>query len=206
MAILVVASLLPGCGRTDTPTTKETTTTSGKSVETLLVNLDDVRRIADTESLNSGPGSQVQQPRHSDSNTPTPCRAVFDQEAIFDGDWTQFRSATYNGDVYSGTGQVKVRGIANVVQAVGIYRDADTARAHFDQLLPSLTACTALHAKNYDFTVRQLDTDTLSLSSSVWKLFYRVKSSVLLYVGALGVPQTEQSAQQILQTITNRVT
>ncbi|MHC1406921.1 sensor domain-containing protein, partial [Mycobacterium avium subsp. paratuberculosis] len=60
MAILVVASLLPGCGRTDTPTTKETTTTSGKSVETLLVNLDDVRRIADTESLNSGPGSQVQ--------------------------------------------------------------------------------------------------------------------------------------------------
>lgn len=67
-----------------------------------------------------------------------------------------------------------MRGIANVVQAVGIYRDADTARAHFDQLLPSLTACTALHAKNYDFTVRQLDTDTLSLSSSVWKLFYRV--------------------------------
>lgn len=125
---------------------------------------------------------------------------------IFDGKWTQFRSVTYNGDVYSGAGQVQVRGAANVIQAVGIYPDPETARSIFVQLLPSLTACAALHDKNYEFTVGQTDPDTVTLNFKLWKLIYRVKSSVLINVGALGLPHSEQTAQTILQTITDRVT
>lgn len=112
---------------------------------------------------------------------------------------------TYNGDVYSGAGQVQVRGVADVVQAVGIYPDPETARAIFDQLLPSLTACAALHDKNYEFTVGQPDPDTVTMNSKLWKLIYRVKSSVLINVGALGLPQSEQTAQTIVQAITDRV-
>lgn len=200
--LIICALLLSGCGQT-TPPAK--TTATSRNPESLLVNLDDVRHISGVESLNSGPGSTVQQPRHSHSNPPGPCRAVFDQEVIFDGKWTQFRSATYNGDVYSGAGQVQVRGVANVVQAVGIYPDPGTARAIFDQLVPSLTSCIALHDKNYDFTLSQTDPDTVTLNSNLWKLIYRVKSSALINVGALGLPQSEQTARTILQTITDRV-
>jgi hypothetical protein len=203
--LLICALLLSGCGHTAPPAKTSATGTTGSSAESLLVNLDDVRRIAGVESLNSGPGSTVQQPRHSHSNPPGPCRAVFDQEVIFDGKWTQFRSATYNGDVYSGAGHVQVRGVANVVQAVGIYPDPGTARAIFDQLVPSLTSCIALHDKNYDFTLSQTDPDTVTLNSNLWKLIYRVKSSALINIGALGLPQSEQTARTILQTITDRV-
>lgn len=197
--------MLPSCGHTHGPDKAGTTSANGQNAESLLVSLDDTRRIAGAESLDSGPGSEVQQPRHSQSNAPAPCHAVFDQEAIFDGKWNQFRSVTFNGDVYSGTGQVQVRGVANVVQAVAIYPDAQTARPIFDQLLPSLTACAALHAKNYEFTVSQVDSDTVALNSNLWKLIYRLKSTVLIYIGALGLPQSEQAAQTILQTITDRV-
>lgn len=203
--LIICALLLSGCGHTTPPAKTSTTVTNSRSAESLLVNLDEVRHISGVESLNSGPGSTVQQPRHSHSNPPGPCRAVFDQEVIFDGKWTQFRSATYNGDVYSGAGQVQVRGVANVVQAVGIYPDPGTARAIFDQLVPSLTSCIALHDKNYDFTLSQTDPDTVTLNSNLWKLIYRVKSSALINVGALGLPQSEQIARTILQTITDRV-
>jgi hypothetical protein len=171
----------------------------------LIVSLDDVRRIAAFNGLQSGPGSQVERPRHSNSDAPGPCRAVFDQEVAFDGGWTQFHSVTYNGDTYSGVGQTQVRGVAEAIQAVGIYPDHGTAHAVFDRLVQELTACTALHADNYDFAINMADPTTAVLNSSLWKIIYRVKSSVLINVAALGLPQSEETAQTILRTITDRV-
>ncbi|MEB3983889.1 sensor domain-containing protein [Mycobacterium sp. 663a-19] len=187
------------------PGKASSTATAGITTDSLVVSLDDVRRISGVDALQAGPRSEVRQPRHSNSDAPGPCRAVFDQEATLDDGWTQFRSVTFNGDTYGGVGDVKIRGVANVIQAVGIYRDDGAARAAFDRLVSTLTACSGLHAANYDFTLDQTDPSTVAFNSDQWKLIYRVKSSALINVGALGLPQSEQTARTIDQTITDRI-
>lgn len=105
-------------------------------------------------------------------------------------------------------GDVKVRGIAEVLQAVGVYPSNDVERAAFDRLAPDLTACAGLHAKHYDFAVNQPDTSTVVLNfngPSPWKMAYRVKSSVLINVAVLGLPQSGQTAQAVLATIADRI-
>lgn len=50
----------------------------GVTTDSLIVGIDDVRRIASFDGLTSEQGSDVRSPRHTDSDAPGPCRAVFE--------------------------------------------------------------------------------------------------------------------------------
>ncbi|WP_077090832.1 sensor domain-containing protein [Mycobacterium rhizamassiliense] len=209
MAVLGCCAVsLTGCGHSATPAqTSSTATTTNMNADSLIVSLDDVRRIAGVAALTDASRPAVQ-PKHFTSDAPGPCASVSDQQAIFDDHWTQFRSVAYSGDSYSGVGDVKIRAVADVVQSVGVYPTNDAARATFDRLVPDLKACPGLHARNYDFTVQQPDASTVVLEfpgRSPWKTAYRVKSSVLVNVAALGFSQAEQTAETVLQNITDRI-
>ncbi|WP_375488030.1 sensor domain-containing protein [uncultured Mycobacterium sp.] len=181
------------------------TPTARLAADALIVSVDDLRRIAGIDTLAPGPGSEVHQPRHKRSDLPGTCQAVFDQQAAFDGGWAQFDSVTYSADFYNGVGQVQVRGVASVTQAVAVYRDEVTARAAFDRLAPLLTACPSLHLENYDFTVDKSEPATVVLKSNAWEVIYRLKSSVLINVAEVGLPQPEQSARTVVQRIGERI-
>jgi hypothetical protein len=62
-----------------------------------------------------------------------------------------------------------------------------------------------LAQRDYDFALNKPDTSTLKLSSAGWSHVYRVKSSVLVSVGVLGIEPTEQVANTVVQTITDRI-
>ncbi|MDC8973238.1 sensor domain-containing protein [Mycobacterium marinum] len=173
------------------------------TTDSLIVGIDDVRRIASFDDLTSEPGSDVSSPRHVDSDAPGPCRAVFDQNVAFGSGWAQFRSVTYNGTANTGPGQPHM--VVVVAQGIGIYPDEDAARDAFDRLVPALTACSDMHVRHYDFTVVQPNPSTVALKSDRWDVMYRVQSSVLIDVAVLGLPQSEQTANAVVDAITDRV-
>jgi hypothetical protein len=186
--------------------------TLGFSADSLIVSLDDVRLFADNDSLTSRPESDVHQPtrRQAGPDVPSACKAVFGGEETFAGGWRQFRSVQYSGSTrptVSGGGNL----YSAVSQAVGIYPDEEAARAAFDHVASTLTACSALHDKYYDFSVKNEDSTTVVLDYSnqylhdIMSNMIRVKSCVLAYVEVGGFPQSERIAQTVLQTITDRV-
>lgn len=186
---------------------------SGLTAESLIVSLDDVRRIADNGDLASPPESDVHKPSHQESrpDVPPPCQAVFGGEATFAGGWRQFRSVQYSGltrPTISGGGKL----YSAVTQAVGIYPDDGSARTAFDRLVPVLKACSALHNKYYDFTVNEEDPFTLALDYSdqylhdIMSNIVRLESSVLIYVAVGGFPKSDRIARTVVQTITDRKT
>lgn len=186
--------------------------TSGFSADSLIVSVDDVRRIADNGSLTSQPELDVYQPtsQQAEPDVPSACEAVNGGEQTFTGGWRQFRSVQYSGSTpptVSGGGNL----YSAVSQAVGIYPDEAAARAAFDRLISTLKACSALHDKYYDFAVKNEDSSTVTLDYSNEYLhnimcnMVSVKSSVLAYVGVGGIPQSERIAQTVLQAITDRI-
>lgn len=186
--------------------------------DSLIVGLDDVRRITGSSDLKSDARADDHQPHRRDVDAPGPCQ-VFNPQVAFGSGWTQFRSVVDNGFARpSPTGVVPpgatgptatapvTRRPLLVGQTVGVYPDAGAARNGFERLIPSLNECSALHAKHYGFVVNHPDASTATLnygngSSSI----YRVKSSVLIYVEIAGFPQSEQIAGRVSQTIADRI-
>lgn len=175
------------------------------TVGSLIVSVDDVRRIAGVSDLAAAPGSDTHQPRHWNSNLPAPCQAVFDQQSAFGGDWNQFDSATYSADIYKGQGETRVRRIADVGQAVAVYPDGTTARNVFDRLVTNLKQCPPLHVRNYNYTIENIAPSTVALNTEAWEVIYQVKSSTLINVAALGIEQPEQTARTVAQKIADRI-
>lgn len=175
----------------------------GVTTDSLIVGIDDVRRIASFDGLTSEQGSDVRSPRHTDSDAPGPCRAVFDQNVVFGSGWAHFRSVTYNGTINTGPGQPHMAAV--VTQGIGIYPDDGAARDVFDRLVPALTACSDMQAKHYDFTIAQPNPSTVALKSDLWNVMYRLQSSVLIDVAVLGLPQSEQTANAVVDAITDRM-
>jgi hypothetical protein len=199
----VVATAVSACGAHENGTVKASNEpTSRLTAGSLIVSVEDVRRIADFSGLTPEPALDLHQPGHSDSDAPASCRAVFDQQVTFDGGWTQFRSVTYNGEASVGPAPV----LNGVAQAVGVYPDDAAARTAFDHLVSALSACSAAHANNYEVTVHEQDPSTVALHHEQFDSVYRVKSSVLIEVEVSQFPQSGRIASSVLQTITDRIT
>jgi hypothetical protein len=201
------------CAHPGPAITKNSRPASAIAAETLIVNLDDVRRITGYDYLKPNPDVDPDQPGRPNSEPPGACR-VLDPTVAFGSDWTQFRSAVYNGfDVPRLPGPTATGPHAPapakprlVMQSIGIYPDERAARTAFDRLAPALTACSALHAKHYDFTVGQPNSSTITLNHpSGSEDIFHVQSSALIYVAVGGFPQTDQIVHAILQNIVNRI-
>ncbi|MGD1173138.1 sensor domain-containing protein [Mycobacterium seoulense] len=173
--------------------------------ESLVISLADARRIANFEGLQ--PYSYADRhdpPRETVGNPPAPCRAVGSTDLTFAGGWKEYRSVAYSGS----TDDLRPGGIApinEITNTVVIYPDAAAAGGALNQLHTTLDQCAALHHNAYDFALNKPDSATLKLGSDGWIHLYTVKSSVLVSVGVLGIEPTEQVADTVLRTVTDRI-
>ncbi len=173
-------------------------------IDGLLVSVDDVRRIANADDLESHAAADLHSPPRGDVNAPGPCRAVGHSDLTFGTSWQEFRSAGYNGvtdDTLPGGNSL----VNEVTQAVGRYPNSSTARDAFHKLETTLQACADLHDANYDFALDRPDSSTLRISAPDWSHLYREKSGVLISVGVVGLVSAEQIANTIIQMIADRV-
>lgn len=209
------------CSHSDCADRPDALATPAAVADSLVVSLDDVRQITGVGDLASNPNGDDDQPRHPSSDPPGACR-VFDPQVAFGSNWTQFRSAVYNGVAYEplpavpepGPNPPDIAGGAAslppkplmIGQAVGIYADGNAARAAFERLIPALIECSALRTKYYDFDVDQPDQSTVVLNYGIEsEVIYRVKDSVLINLSASGFSDSGRIADTILRNITDRI-
>lgn len=173
-------------------------------VDSLIVSIEDVRRIANYEELAAHFQTDLRELPEADTNVPGPCRVVGSSDRTFGTDWSEFRSAGYHGvtdDLRPG-GPVMVE---TVSQAIALYPDPSTARGVFHRLESSLAECAGLHDPYFDFILDRPDASTVRIGAAGWSHVYRLKSSVFISVGVLGIEPAEPIANVILQTISDRI-
>ncbi|WP_081286569.1 sensor domain-containing protein [Mycobacterium asiaticum] len=197
-----VVVTITGCSRDTTPA--QTSTSPVSAVDSLIVSVEEVRRIANYEELTSRSHADLRQPPPGDLNAPGPCRAAGTSDLTFASGWSEFRSAGYSGvtDNLEPGGNAM---IDSVSQAVAVYPDTHAARQALNQLESSLTACVALHNPNYNFTLDHPDSSTLKITAPGWSHLYRWKNTVLMSVGVLGIEPAERIATDVLQVIAERI-
>jgi hypothetical protein len=173
-------------------------------VDDMIVSVEDVRHIADEYGLKPRSGGDTHKPPPADASAPGPCRPVGHNDLTFGSGWTEFRSAGYNGvtdDIEPGGDSM----INEVTQAVARYPSPEKAQAAFHQLDSSLQACLALHNADYVFTLDKPDASTLRITDRQWCHLYRIKSAVMVSVGVVGLQNADQTANTVLQTISDRI-
>lgn len=173
-------------------------------VDSLIVSIEDVRRIANYEELAAHFQTDLREPPEADTKRSGPCRVVGSSDRTFGTDWSEFRSAGYHGvtdDLRPG-GPVMVE---TVSQAIALYPDPSTARGVFHRLESSLAECAGLHDPYFDFILDRPDASTVRIGAAGWSHVYRLKSSVFISVGVLGIEPAEPIANVILQTISDRI-
>ncbi|MDV3306327.1 sensor domain-containing protein [Mycobacterium avium subsp. hominissuis] len=186
----------------------------GLDADSLLVSVEDARRIANDYGLQQAAQGVSQRPKHFDSDAPPPCQAANDQEATFGAGWQQFRSKAYTADmpgpsvVVGGRQYPGATKMLDVIQNISIYPQSAAARAALERLVPTLKACSELHVRYYDYTVTMPDPSTVVLTypDSETSSMYRVKSAVFMQVSVLGFRNSEEITQTMIQTITGRIT
>ena len=200
--VCCAVTVLSGCSHSGTHAKPSTAPASG--VDDLIVNIEDVRRIANADSLMPHAEADLHKAPPPDATAPGPCRAVGHNDLTFRSTYSMFRSAGYHGvtdDIHPG-GNAMVNG---VTQAVARYPNADSALAAFHQLESSLQACVALHDPNYTFALDKPDPSTLRITADEWSHLYRAKSDVMVSVGVVGLQGADQIANTVLQTVTDRI-
>ena len=201
LTVCCAMAAITGCSHSNTSATPTATATGA---DALIVSIEEVRRIANYEELTAHAHADLRHPPAGDVNAPGPCRAAGTSDLTFAGGWTEFRSAGYSGV----TDDIDPGGLAlvdSVNQAVAIYPDTHGARSALDQLEASLNACVALHDPKYDFKLDKPDPSSLRITDNGWSHQYRVKKSVLMSVGVLGIEPAERIATTILDNITDRI-
>lgn len=179
------------------PTAKPQTDISANA---LIVNVDEVSQIAEFQGFTPDQSTRTDDPQ-PDPRAAQECKAVYDQKVIFGDRLKEFQSVAYGGTTGS-----QIKGVAEVIQNVGVYSDAESARSAFDRLAPALQGCSALHIKNYDFEVTQPNPSTIVLTSNYKVgIAYRLKSSVLTNVVVIGLPHTDLVTRSVLDAITERI-
>ncbi|SPM38266.1 lipoprotein LpqQ [Mycobacterium numidiamassiliense] len=200
-AVVCCAVLMSACSYTYT---NKSNVVHAQRLDDMIVSVEDVRRIAAAEDFAPHIEAHLHKPPPADPAAPEPCRAVGYNDLTFGGGWSDFRSAGYKGvtdDIDPGGNSM----VNEVSQAVARYPSSDKAQAAFHKLESSLQACVALHNPNYEFTLDKPDSATLRITDLQWCHLYRAKAAVLVSVGVLGLEASNQIADTILQTITDRI-
>lgn len=196
---LIAVALVAACAHRGGPATANAQPRpSNLNADSLIVSIEDVRRIAGTSDLDSVSQFDVGKPgglHQYDAQYPSQCHILFDQDVAFGGDYTQFRSADYAG-----------AGNREVTQAVGVYPSRDVARAAFDRAAAALTGCSDQHVPDFSFTARKLDPSTVAgCFDGECQYIFRVRDSVLIEVDVVHFDNGQRIASTVLQTISDRI-
>lgn len=200
--VCLSVTLASGCPGSKTPA--QPTSTPPKSVDELILSLDEVKHVAATDEFKPHTEWDVRKPPPADATAPLPCQAMGHNNLTFGSNWSEFRSAGYHGitdDIEPGGNEM----INGVTQAVGRYPNSDAAHLAFHQLESSLRACAALHNPNYDFAMDEPDPSTIRLSAEKWCHLYRAKSAVMVSVGVEGLQSAGLIANALLTMLTDRI-
>ncbi len=198
-AALTVAA---ACGHGDTRGLVTSTSPPVPDVKSLIAGIDDVNRISGIGELASA--APFDEPsRFPLRDMPEPCQPAYHEDVAFDGGWKQFRSVAYSTQTNTSPGQAHA--FVDIIQAAGVYPDANTARAEFDRVGSALSDCESLHNERYPFAVDKKDASTLAVDAGQWKFVFRVKSAVLLQVGAIGCPDPARVASDVVQVMADRI-
>ena len=168
-----------------------------QSADSLILSLEDVSGIVGVSDLAPQSLLDLHQPRgmhQYDSEYPSQCQPVFDQDVAFGSNYSQFRSVSYSGAANRA-----------VTQAVGIYPSADAARAALIRLATGLSACSDLHVPKMEPTVQQLDRSTLAVCFTQCATLYRAVGPVLIGVDAVHFGDSDRIATTVLKQIADRV-
>ncbi|MGV0812385.1 sensor domain-containing protein [Mycolicibacterium boenickei] len=185
-------SLLSGCGiNISIPRTS--------TVAATVLPVEQVQSISGVMGLHEIPELDVSAPL-AIPNTPAGCRGLFDPPTVFGSDWKQFRAAGYTADI----GATALPSMPDARQAVAVYPDSATAQARFDRLTASVPDCTLAGTGYHRRTVKNPQPDTLLLNSEKAGgpfTTYRVSGSRLLTTTALGLPDGERVALDVLDAL-----
>ncbi|MGW4098798.1 sensor domain-containing protein [Mycobacterium sp. NPDC004974] len=130
-------------------------------------------------------------------NTPEACRPVFDPPAVFGTDWRQFRTVGYATLIDAPALPI----MADVRQAIAVYPDVATAQATFDRLAAAVPGCIRTGTGYYRRTAESPDPNTLLLNSEHADgahSAYRLTGTALINSNALGLPDSERVALEVL--------
>ena len=173
-------------------------------VDDMIVSVQDVRNIAAAEDFAPHTEADLQKPPPADPTAPEPCRAVGYNDLTFGGGWSDFRSAGYKGSPTT-------------------YKPAETRwSTKSPRQWPDTRARTRPrpHSVSSNRRYKRASRCTIRTTSSGWTSriprrcgsptfsgvhLYRVKSAVLVSVGVLGLEASDQIANTVLQTITDRI-
>lgn len=167
------------------------------SVDSKVLSLEDVDAIVGVSDLIPTPNLDQRQPRGQhqyDSQYPSQCQAVFDQDVAFGSNYTQFRTVSYSGAANRA-----------VTQSIAEYPSADLARAALIRLATSLAACSDLHASNMAPNVQQLDRSTVAVCFTQCATLYRATGPFLIAVDAVHFGDSDRIATLVLKQISDRV-
>lgn len=197
-AVIVVcclASLATGCTRDSSAAPPPTPTDVGPAV----VSVEDVRSISGVGGFHEVPELNATAPA-TVPDTPDACRAVFDPPTVFGTGWKRFRAAGYTTLLDTPI----LPTIADVRQEVAVYPGLETAQTAFDRLATALPGCTSTGNGYYRRSVEAPDPNTLLLNSEEADGAYdayRLTGTTLINSSALGLPDSERVALEVLDRL-----
>ncbi len=125
---------------------------------------------------------------------------MFDPPAVFGTDWKQFRTVGYATLIDAPTLPI----MADVRQTIAVYPDAATAQETFDRLTTAVPGCIKTGTGYYRRTADSPDPNTLLLNSEHADgaySAYRLTGTALINSSALGLPDSERVALEILDRL-----
>lgn len=123
---------------------------------------------------------------------PPPCRFVYAETAIFGADTTQFHKTTFQYP----------RKAALISEAAAAYRDVETARRAFEELVATVVDCAQSSAGATLVGDVDADADSLRTRSGRCGSDYRLKAAVLLEVTVCGF--SDSVSELVLTNLADR--
>lgn len=195
-AFCCCVSLLPACS---VGISVKFTAPSTAAAAATVLPVEDVRSISGVAEFHEVAELDVAAPA-AIPNTPAGCRGLFDPPTVFGADWEQFRAAGYSALLDAPVLPI----MADVRQAVAVYPDSTTAQTKFDRLTDAVPDCTKAGTGYHRRTVQSPDRNTLLLNSEEADgpyTTYRLTGTTLISTTALGLPDSERVAREVLDDL-----
>ncbi|KUH99469.1 hypothetical protein AU189_11635 [Mycolicibacterium acapulense] len=184
--------------------------------ERLPLSLEHVREISGFDEFTRE--VDTDEPVGDDYTPEGPCRDMADQRIVFGANWTRFKSIADSGDLPSGGRRPRTSGatgdgtaplivpvMATVVQNVVVYPDESAARVTFDRHVAAMEECVDLNLPHLGGTISRPNQDEVVLLNSGFVSVFSVKSTIIVDVSVVALPDAERIASAISRAILDRV-
>ncbi|MGV0745373.1 sensor domain-containing protein [Mycolicibacterium sp. XJ870] len=188
----------------------------GNTVDLLSLSLDEVKQISGFDKFTRD--VDTREPAADDYAPAGPCQSLSDDLVAFGDSWTEFRAIADSGNVDANgrapsTSRVTrdantpltVPLMAAAIQKIAVYSNDAAAREVFDRRVTAMAECAELNIPIYSGTLSQPD-PTVAVYNSGGNVFvFAVKSTVVIDVSVVALPDAERIASDISRAIIERI-